>query len=329
MNCVSYLCHVSSGQVGFITAREKISDVIVNPKTDDLIRRKLELIEKARRFAIESLFLNEKGGFVYYTKLDREELGWNVSASYPLKFESYTWWFPVAGNVPYKGFFDFSLAMEEEKKLIDKGFDTRIRVTGGYSTLGWFSDPVFSTQLRNSDDNLAGLVFHEMAHSTVYFQGDSTFNESYASFIEEEGVNSFYKTLEGENSKTLAERDLFRRENSIVMGLIIKTAAKLKTLYDSGLADSVKLLRKNELIVEFKNEVVSNAKEFRKFDQERFMKKKFNNEDFKGALRYNSGTRFFRKKLSELNGNFQLFHSEIGKMKDLSREERNKILGIE
>jgi predicted aminopeptidase len=90
--------------------------------------------------------LNPKGGFEYFTNLDREEVGWNVSASYPLKFESYTWWFPFAGTVPYKGYFDLAKAKDEEKNLIEKGFDTRVRITAAYSTLGMvFRSSSFST----------------------------------------------------------------------------------------------------------------------------------------------------------------------------------------
>lgn len=52
--------------------------------------------------------------------MDREEIGWHVTACYPLKLESYTWWFPIAGTVPYKGYFDLDKTKEEEKELQKK-----------------------------------------------------------------------------------------------------------------------------------------------------------------------------------------------------------------
>jgi predicted aminopeptidase len=57
-----------------------------------------------------------------------------------------------------------------------------------YSTLGWFSDPLLSTFINYSDAELARMVFHELAHQVVYVQGDSQFNEGFATAVEEAGV---------------------------------------------------------------------------------------------------------------------------------------------
>ena len=57
-----------------------------------------------------------------------------------------------------------------------------------YSTLGWSDDPLLSTFIRYPDAQLARLVFHELAHQLVYAKNDTTFNESFAVAVEEEGV---------------------------------------------------------------------------------------------------------------------------------------------
>lgn len=179
--------------------------------------------------------------------MDRKEIGWHVTACYPLKLESYTWWFPIAGTVPYKGYFDLDKAKEEEKKLKEKGLDTRIRITAGYSTLGWFEDPIFSSQIEDTKPyEVASLVFHEMAHATVYFPGDSIFNESYASFVEEEGTFHFLESIEGKDSPIKKEILLKKEESQKLKKLLVFTAGKLRALYDSDLNDERKLEDKKE-----------------------------------------------------------------------------------
>ena len=57
-----------------------------------------------------------------------------------------------------------------------------------YSTLGRFDDPLLSTFIAQPDYQLAGLIFHELAHQQLYIRDDSTFNESFATAVEREGL---------------------------------------------------------------------------------------------------------------------------------------------
>lgn len=82
-----------------------------------------------------------------------------------------------------------------------------MRITAGYSTLGWFSDPVLSPQLRMTEDELVSLVIHEMSHATVYFPGDSNFNESYASFVEEIGTEKFYRAFNSDKAEEILAKE--------------------------------------------------------------------------------------------------------------------------
>ncbi len=48
--------------------------------------------------------------------------------------------------------------------------------------------------LRRDDEQLAGLIFHELAHQQLYVPGDTAFNESYASFVEREGLRQWQRS---------------------------------------------------------------------------------------------------------------------------------------
>ena len=327
-NCVGYLGHLAIGQTEILWKREKIS-TILSSTTDDILKNKFQLIHNARRFAYSDLYLNPEGGFEYYTKIDRDEVGWHITASYPLKFESFTWWFPIVGNVPYKGFFDIQKAREEESDLIQKGLDTRLRITSGYSTLGWFSDPLLSPQLKLHDDELIALVFHEMAHSTVYFNGDSDFNESYASFIEEIGTMKYYKSINNQASnEIMKKRNVTKLEKKIIFDIVKEYGEKLKNLYESNLSDEDKLKDKKKFIEEFRAKILEKTSKFEYVNTKNFYKATINNETFLGVLRYNSGEMFFQDQYEKSGYDLKRFHDEIKNFKKISKEDRQKLLRL-
>jgi predicted aminopeptidase len=327
-NCMGYLSHLAIGQTEILWKREKIS-IILSSTNDDMLKKKIQLIHNARRFASSDLYLNPEGGFEYYTKLDRDEVGWHITASYPLKFESFTWWFPIVGNVPYKGFFELQKAREEENDLIQKGLDTRLRITSGYSTLGWFSDPLLSPQLRLQEDELIALVFHEMAHSTVYFNGDSDFNESYASFIEEIGTIKYYKSINNQASnEIIKKRNVTKLEKKIIFDIVKEYGEILKNLYESNISDEDKLKDKKMFIEEFRAKVLEKTSKFEYVNTKNFHKAIINNETFLGVLRYNSGEKFFQDQYEKSGYDLKRFHTEIKNFKNVSKEDRQKLLKL-
>lgn len=307
--------------------RKDIGVLLQSNQLDAETKQKLTKVTQARIFAIKHLKLSPEGGFVYYVSLDREELGWHVTASYPLEFKPYTWWFPIVGDVPYKGYFSLKKTKIEQEKLDRQGLDTRLRITAGYSTLGWFSDPIFSTQIKRDEDQIFALVFHEMAHGTIYFNGDALFNESYANFVEEKGTELYYQKLNTENAKTILQERAERKEkNRLVIEEIKHTAKLLDAMYKSEITDAQKHKKKQELLQLFKDTVSERLSRFKSFSRERLQKKQLNNEDFIGALRYNSGEAFFVKKFQECRQDFTCFHQKMRKLQELSQEERKKLL---
>ena len=190
-------CYLSRGawEEGKILARRQpIAKIVRNSRTDPLVRRKLELVLLARDYARDSIGLATEESFTTYSKLDRDTLVLVLSAAYRDKLVPYTWWFPIVGRVPYKGFFDFEDAKEAAKKLYDDGFDVALRPSAAFSTLGWFNDPLTSTTLSRDSLELVNTVIHEVTHNTFYAPGKAVFNESFASFVGARGAAAFFRS---------------------------------------------------------------------------------------------------------------------------------------
>lgn len=159
--------------------------------TDAATRARLDTVVQVLAFAERRLELPANGSYRRITVLDREHVNWILVATPEFSLAPKTWCFLVVGCVPYKAYFDHDAARRAERKLARRGLDTRLAGAAAYSTLGWFDDPLLDTMLERPDPDLAGLLFHELAHQKLYLKGDTRFSESYASFIERQGVRDW------------------------------------------------------------------------------------------------------------------------------------------
>ena len=190
-------CYLSRGawEEGKILARRQpIADLVANRRTDPVVRRKLAIVLSARQYAKDSIRLKTEESFTTYSQLDRDTLVLVLSAAYRDKLEAYTWWFPIVGRVPYKGFFDFDEAKKAAKSLYEEGYDVALRPSSAFSTLGWFNDPLTSTTLSRDSLDLVNTVIHEVTHNTFYAPGKAVFNESFASFVGARGAAAFFRS---------------------------------------------------------------------------------------------------------------------------------------
>ncbi|HEX6535538.1 MAG TPA: aminopeptidase, partial [Gemmatimonadaceae bacterium] len=189
-----YLARAAWEEGKILARREPIRELVRSPDTDPATRAKLELVLAARAFAVDSIDLAAKQSFTTYSRLDTDTLVLVVSAAYRDRLESYTWWFPIVGSVPYKGYFDPSDALDAARKLERRGLDTYVRPASAFSTLGWFDDPLVSTTLEADSAGLANTVIHELTHNTFYAPGQAVFNESFANFVGAHGAMWFFRT---------------------------------------------------------------------------------------------------------------------------------------
>jgi len=190
-------CYLSRGaweEAKILSRRQPISEIVADPRTPVDAREKLKVVLAARQYAKDSLRLKTKDSFTTYSRLDHDTLVLVVSAAYRDTLKPYTWWFPIVGRVPYKGYFDFAAAKRDAKGLADDGFDVYVRPSDAFSTLGFFNDPLLNTTLKGDSVGLANTVIHELTHNTYYAAGQAPFNESFAMFVGARGAAAFFRS---------------------------------------------------------------------------------------------------------------------------------------
>jgi predicted aminopeptidase len=198
---VSYGYRQAKGQLHIVWNAEPIETFLNDPSFPDSLKVKLRFIQTVRQYAIDSLGLNDTDN--YKTMFDQrgEEVMWVVTASEPFALKAKLWEFPVLGAVPYKGFFEKERALQEREQLVKEGWDVSVRNPGGWSTLGWFTDPILSGMLDRSEGDLASLIIHEMSHATIFVKDSIDFNENLASFIGDRGAEKFLRDTYGDTSR--------------------------------------------------------------------------------------------------------------------------------
>ncbi|HEV7703067.1 MAG TPA: aminopeptidase, partial [Gemmatimonadaceae bacterium] len=187
-----YLIRAGWAEARILWRARPIDAIVRDSTTDAATRGKLELVLAARAFASDSVKLNAKRGFTTYSRIDRDTLVVVLSAAYRDRLRYKTWWFPIVGDVPYKGYFDVRDARRAAADLTHDGFDAYLRPASAFSTLGYLEDPVLSTTIDEDSVELVNTVIHELTHNTFYASGQAVFNESFANFVGTRGAEWFY-----------------------------------------------------------------------------------------------------------------------------------------
>jgi predicted aminopeptidase len=189
------------GQLNIIWNARPVEEFLNDPSFPDSLKQKLILIGEVRKYAIDSLGLKDTENYKTLFDQKGEEIMWVVMASEPFRLKAKEWKFPVVGSVPYKGFFDRARATKLREELITEGWDVSIRNPGGWSTLGWFTDPILSKMLERSEGDLANLIIHEMSHATIFVKDSIDFNENLSTFIGDRGAEKFLAHKYGVEAK--------------------------------------------------------------------------------------------------------------------------------
>ncbi|MDM0114708.1 aminopeptidase [Variovorax sp. J22R133] len=232
---ISYYLQSATGHVDVMRAARPVSQWLQDPATPERLKTRLELAQRIRRFASAELGLPDNDSYTGYADLHRPAAIWNVVAAPAHSLTLKTWCFPVAGCVGYRGYYVEADAQAEAAALREQGLEVSVYPVPAYSTLGWMNwaggDPLLSTFIGYPEGELARIIFHELAHQVVYVQGDTMFNESYATSVERMGGERWLATQAGDAARTeYAQFDERRRQ---FRELTLDTRKRLQAVYES------------------------------------------------------------------------------------------------
>jgi predicted aminopeptidase len=248
-----YVVKAGIAEARILRARRPITEVLADSTTDARMRAKLAYVLEARRFAADELGIDVGDSYTMFTQLDRDTLALVVSAAPKDQIAPVTWWFPIVGRVPYRGFFSVEDALDAEADLQAEGYDTYVRPTAAFSTLGWFNDPVLSSTLVADEVEVVTTVLHELAHQELFVPGQVGFNESFAEFVGRTAAIQFFCTRQGggtDSVKCLRAQQRWRDEQrfSVFLGDFV---SDLETLYrDPSLSLADKIARREQVFAD-------------------------------------------------------------------------------
>lgn len=303
-----------------LSKREPIADIVGNPERDPELRRRLALVLDARRFAIASLSLPDNASYTLYADLGRPYALWNVMATPEFSLEPVESCFLIAGCVAYRGHYSQARAQAQVEDLRRQGYDVDIGGVPAYSTLGWFDDPVLNTMMHWSDAVLIGTVFHELAHQRLYIQDDTVFNESYARFVEQEGLREYFSAGQIDASDSATRR---RREGQFTR-LVLAARERLAALYALPLSHEAMRARKIEEFTRLKADYATlrttewgGAK-----DYDSWFARELNNASLLPFGLYDASVPAFEKLFADVGRDWKALHAACRELGALPKSER-------
>ena len=299
------------GQLHVIFQARPVAEVLNDPLFPDSLKVKLRMTQRIRRYAIDRLGMNDSGTYTEIYDQQGKPVLWVITACPPFTMEEHLWKFPILGYMPYKGYFDHARGLAEADRLRDQGLDVSYSPVAGWSTLGWFEEPLLSNMLRRSEGELAELLIHELMHATAFHRGHTDYNENLATFVGERGAEDYLMTSYGSASPQLRTyRELL--EDEMTFGThMLEACHRLEVLYTGfspDLTDSIKHQLKDSLI----RVILEETGALPLHRPERFTynlqgKGLPGNTYFLGYKRYRKDQQILTKKLERMNGDLREF----------------------
>jgi predicted aminopeptidase len=316
---VKYYAQAAHGQGELVFRRRAVSAIVQDPTTDHALAARLRLAQQARQFASQRLGLPDNRSYTSYVELRRDYVVWNVFAAPRYSVDPVLYCFPVAGCVAYRGYFNEAAAKAEVARLERRGYDVSLGGVSAYSTLGWFADPILSSMLRWDDDELDSTIFHELAHQLIYVKDDTAFNESFATFVQTEGLREWRR------SRGLpAQDDRAQAMDAGFTQLVLDLRERLKTLYASGVSESMMAAGKQREIAAFREKY----QQWRdhdwpqQHDYDAWVAAPINNARLLPFGLYDQWTPAFGVLFKRAEGSWPAFYASVRTLAKLSRAQR-------
>ncbi len=305
--------------------REPIEEILQDDTIDSDLRAQLKQVLEIRDFASADLSLPDNGSYRSYADLGRPYVVWNVFAAPEFSVDPVTWCFVVVGCVSYRGYFREESATRFAGRLEDEGKDVYVSGVTAYSTLGNFDDPVLNTMLYWDDHRLAGLIFHELAHQVLYAKGDTDFSESFASFVEEEGVRRWL--VARDRAGDIPGYEASRARLEAFGNLVVRTRERLRVIYAADYQESEMAERKRNAIDDMRQEYAAMRASWGDvlaFDG--WFERDLNNAHLASVSAYRRFVPAFAALLEQNDGDLAAFYDAARALAEKEKPERHRAL---
>ncbi|PLK42307.1 aminopeptidase [Emticicia sp. TH156] len=302
----------AKGQMKVIFNTRPVAEVMADRSFPDSLKKRIELIQEIKQFAIDSLGLNQSKNYTTFYNQHGKPILWVITASEPFALKAKKWHFPIVGTFSYKGYFEKQLADTEITELKKEGFDTQLNEVSAWSTLGYLKDPILSSMLYYSDGRLAALIIHELTHGTLFVKDNLEFNENLADFIGDYGAIRFLTYKYGKDAQELKDYEFSKKYNDAYSRHLLNGAKKLDSLYN-GFSKNLSKEQKTSLKSGLIQRIISSADTLMHGTLKPLRRKakpnaQINNAYFVGFMTYQSKQNQFEEEFRvKYNKNFKLY----------------------
>ena len=324
-NSLGYYAHVVNGHLDLMSREEPIQDLLEDKDLDAKLQRKLQLVQRLRRFASDELLLPDNGSYKTFVRLERQYPVWNVIAAERYSVKAKQWCFLFTGCISYRGYFDQEQAVAMAAELKQQGYDVYVAGVAAYSTIGWFDDPVLSSMLYDDEARLAGILFHELAHQKLYIENDSSFNEAFATAVELEGVRRWLKQ-HGNQQEIQAYRRHKQRQKQF-QHLLRQTHEALKQAYEGETEQHRLKELKRQHFQQLQQQYAELKKRWSGYSgYDKWMQQELNNAHLALVATYHELVPAFEHILEEQGHDLAHFYREVARLGALDAEKRGQRL---
>ena len=326
---IDYLGQSASGHLHLLASARPVKDAIADPATPEALRQRLELTQRMRAFAVTELHEPDNDSYRSYADLKRPAAVWNVVAAPELSLKLATWCFPIVGCVGYRGYYDLASANAAAEPLKTAGLEIEVYEVPAYSTLGWMNwiggDPLLNTFVQWPEGELSRLIFHELAHQVAYAQGDTTFNESFATAVETIGSARW---LEANASAEVRAKQALTESRRRGFHMLVRAwRAQLDAMYRSGLPADAKRARKAELYAGMRADYAALKRDqwngYTGYDH---WFATANNAALGAQAAYDDDVGAFERLFAAQGSDFDRFYAEVKRLAALPKPERDAAL---
>lgn len=322
---LGYYAQALSGQLEILARARPIEALLDDPELPPQRRERLARALAAREFAIHALGLPDNGSYRRFADLQRPYVAWNVFAAPELSLAPKQWCYAVVGCVAYRGFFARERAERYAAALRAQGYDTYVGGVAAFSTLGYFRDPLLNTILDRPEVEMAGVLFHELAHQRLYVRDDSTFSESFAVAVEIEGLRRWL--AHNGDAEAFAGYLETRRRRDEFITLMLEHRTRLEAVYASDSDDATKRAAKQVKLAALRRAYAELKQRWGGYDGfDAWVEQDLNNAKLAAVGTYHRHVPAFQALLTRHDGELAAFYRAAEELARLPRAQRDAAL---